>query len=236
MLQLDSKKKWVYKILGKDFRAAGICFYNTDQKKILLQKSKRGWEFLGGRVEKTDLSLFHTALRESVEEANGCITKDRANMGTLEIIEKYLEEDFNELEKLINTNSICHKIQKINKYVSWIPEYQFKYGLFLICLPEEYVFPTKVYGSAESKIGNGEEYEREVHWLSCKEVKNIFESNTVSKQAMIKYDSHLKKVIKKWIDQELDQTDIGGLRKWYLERNDDDDMNDLLSNKLKVED
>lgn len=136
------------------YNSAGVCFYNnSDEIKImLLKKYSKKWEFLGGKTEKNDVSLLHTALREAVEESNGCITG----------INKSIELDF---------QNIMNEVISTNEYIYWYPYPEYKYGLFFIKIPNDMMHNSNIYGNTELF----ENQKRTIHWL------NILEINTLIK-------------------------------------------------------
>lgn len=106
-------------IYGKPVKAAGIIPYYTDGNStyFLLQNNGKWYEDFGGKVEKEDLDIRDTAIRELVEESNYVFPKEYAyeklergifNRGTkymlyfLPVPQKYPESVFGEKEQLLD--------------------------------------------------------------------------------------------------------------------------------------
>jgi len=170
----DYAGKLVFKINGNDFRAAGFCFYTKD--KIMLQKGIRGWEFPGGRVDEVDKSILDTAIRESVEETNGNVSGRCGN----------LVEDEKFFRSYINNQK--------NGKVHWIPDYRFKYGLFFLEVPDDWVLPDNDYGEKEVY----ENIERTIHWVSFDRFKDIIDNDDTF--LVLKMKTFIKQQILLWLD------------------------------------
>ena len=67
-----------------------------------------------------------------------------------------------------------------------------------------------------------------MEWLSTDEVKEIFDDTSINKIAMIKYDSHLKKIFRKWLDTELEIKNINEMKKWYITDNKEDNVANIF--------
>ena len=168
------------------FRAAGMCFYVENPLRIMMIKSKdRGYEFPGGKIDQKDQDLLYTAIRESVEETNCKIFKKHANN---------IEKTILYLKNYISRNSS----------IRWMPEFKFKYGLFLIRLPNTSVFSTEVYGQMEEF----EKIDRTISWLSKDEVVNIINDNSISKFALLRMNTYLKKNLLSWLSSRSYSTKI----------------------------
>tara|TARA_B100001093_G_scaffold518099_1_gene601803 strand:+ start:795 stop:1346 length:552 start_codon:yes stop_codon:yes gene_type:complete len=122
------------------FTSAGVCFY-TDHKILLLRKQNNNYEFLGGKTDNRDTSLFITAMRESHEESNCLILGYKEN----------------------NIENIIKYVKKTNKgYVYWYPNKEYRFGLFFIRLENTMEKESPFYGSKEIH----ENIERSLEWIS----------------------------------------------------------------------
>jgi len=169
------------------YNSAGVCFYSdSDEIKImLLKKGSKKWEFLGGKVEKDDISLLHTALREGVEESNGCITG----------INNSIELDF---------QNIMNELISRNDTIYWYPYPKYNYGLFFIKIPNNMIHNSYTYGNTELF----ENQKRTIHWLTVHEINNLindkknlnFEDDyfILSKMESILKNPNNNKFLEKW--------------------------------------
>ena len=165
-------------------RAAGMCFYVENPLRIMMIKSKdRGYEFPGGKIDKDDQDLLCTAIRESVEETNCKIFKKYAN--NIEKTILYLKNYINKVPS-----------------VRWMPEFKFKYGLFLIRLPYTSIFPPEVYGEIEEF----EKINRTISWLSKDEFIDVINDTSIDKFALLRMNTHLRKNILSWLNSKTYST------------------------------
>jgi 8-oxo-dGTP pyrophosphatase MutT (NUDIX family) len=134
------------------YNSAGVCFYSDSEetKIMLLKKNNNKWEFLGGKIEKNDISLLHTAIREGVEESNGCITG----------INNSIELDF---------HNIINDILFRNETTYWYPYPKYNYGLFFIKINNNMIHDSDTYGNKELF----ENQERTIHWLTISEINSL---------------------------------------------------------------
>lgn len=198
MTTLDNKNKYIFHIDSKPYRAAGICLYsflNNSPKILLMNTKKRGWEFPGGKVDQDDISLLHTAIRETSEELNGCIG---ANIVSSDDCKTDISQCIEFVYKYIQN--------KTNIY--WIPEFSFKYGLFFIRVPTKWIRPSKIYDTIE----HFEKNERTVHWVNHSTFLNILTSKDIKKTGMLKYSSYLKYALKKWLKRNCE--DVSKFTSW----------------------
>ena len=146
----DIDKKQVIK-----YNSAGVCFYNdSDNLKIMmLKKNNNKWEFLGGKTNKNDIDLLHTAVREGVEESNGCITGLNNN---------YNEDIKNIIDLLYNSEEPIY----------WYSFSNYNYGLFFIKVPDNKIYSSKKYGEFEIL----ENLKRTIHWLDTDQINNILKN------------------------------------------------------------
>ena len=205
MTLVDYKGKLIFKIDNKDFRAGGFLIHRNynNERQIMMIKSKRGYEFPGGKVDERDNTLFDTAIRELVEETNGCINsklnekftksevfdnfKFQNNPELKEELSKYLDES----RHLINEMFQC-----CDYFVDWIPDYKFKYGLFFTQLPESWLHSEEIYGEVEL----WENVSRKVVWVSCEQLLNIILDNSIQKFSMLTQNTFLKNKLIKWLE------------------------------------
>ncbi len=212
----DYKGKLVFDVEGKEYRAAGFCFYNGtgSEAKIMMIKSDRGWEFPGGKVDESDLSLYDTALREAVEETNGCIGNSEKEKGKFGYATSVVDCDrhvlANELE--ISRRRVDEMLSVCDTYVDWIPEYRFKYGLFITEVPDSWVRESAEYGEVEL----WEDIPRTVEWLPAARALEIIKDDSVGKFMMLKMNTYLKKCMVKWLESGC--MFEGAFRKWLFER------------------
>jgi len=205
MSVVDYKGKLVFSIDNKDFRAAGFLIHKDydDEMQIMMIQSDRGWEFPGGKVEKEDFTLFDTAIRELVEETNGCIIselnekfiKSKIDDGLIIQNNPELKEELKEyLSK--SKNSINEMFNCCDYFVEWIPDYRFKYGLFFSQMPDSWLHKDEIYGEVEL----WENIPRRITWVSRKELLNIIQDESKQKFMMLTLNTFLKKKLIQWLE------------------------------------
>ena len=205
MSVVDYKGKLVFKINDKDFRAAGFLVhkYYDDDMKIMMIQSDRGWEFPGGKVDEKDLSLYDTAVRELVEETNGCINDKLNNKFINAVVDDgqsvqnnpELKEELKEyLSKSVNL--IDEMFQCCKDDLDWIPDYRFKYGLFFTQMPDSWLHKDEIYGEVEL----WENIPRKISWVSRKELLNIIHDESKQKFMMLTLNTFLKKKLIQWLE------------------------------------
>jgi len=131
------------------FTSAGICFY-TDKKILLLKKQNNKYEFLGGKTDNRDKSLFITAIREAQEESNNLI------LGYREPCQEKI------IKYILDTNK---------DYVYWYPNKEYRFGLFFIKLEEHMEKNPQFYGNREIY----EDIERTLDWISINRINEIID-------------------------------------------------------------
>ena len=226
MPKKDWKDRWIHEMDGKEFRAAGMCFYHGSGKdmKLLMIQSDRGWEFPGGQVDESDYSLYNTAIREATEETNGCMNHELSEKFKNASEELYLKNIKNrdELEAFLgkSRNLLEDMLVSCESYIHWIPEFKFKYGLFITEVPDSWIHPNDVYGQIELWEG----IPRKIHWLPVEKVIDIIDDNSVKKLAMFKMNTYLKKIFRQFL---VHMTESNGgifyakmLKKWILREDD----------------
>ena len=137
------------------YKSAGVCFYNNSKKLkiMLLKKNNNKWEFLGGKINKNDINLFHTAIREGVEESNGCITG--------------LNNNFNEdIKNIVKLNE--------NKPIYWYSFKDYNYALFFIKISDNMILSSEKYGDHEIL----ENHNRTIHWLDLEDINKLLEDKS----------------------------------------------------------
>ena len=201
MPKLDYKNKWVFDIDNKEFRAGGCCLIHgegSNMKIMMINSEDKGWEFPGGKVSEEDFTLYNTAIRETVEETNGCIhykLPEKIENIKIEDIDKISKEELN--IALHNSRNLIEEMHNCcDPFIYWIPEYKFKYGLYFVELPESWVHEDKVYGNIEVC----EKVKRTISWLSIDQIFNILNDTSVKKCLMLTKNTFLKNRFINWLN------------------------------------
>ena len=93
-----------------------------------MKKQNNKYEFLGGKTDNKDKSLFITAIREAQEESNNLI------LGYRELCQEKI------IKYILDTNK---------DYVYWYPNKEYRFGLFFIKLEEHMEKNPQFYGNRE---------------------------------------------------------------------------------------